>query len=135
MPREKDQERGTIMWEYKVVAGSYTVDGANVFVKNTAGEGTLQQILDHYGSDRWELVSSSLDNLNREVVIVFKRPKGGVAAMAAPSAAGAPAPAAPAGSRFVDADGEVVKRRTPGAAPGSAPGGRRPKRDLDALAD
>ncbi len=123
------------MWDYKVVAGSYTVDGSNVYVKSPAGEGLLQQLLDHYGGERWELASSTLDSLNREVVLIFKKPRGGVAA-AAPHAAAVPAPAAPAGSRFVDADGEVVRRRSP-AASSEAPaaGGRRSKRDLDALAD
>ncbi|MEZ0230478.1 MAG: hypothetical protein ACAI25_17785, partial [Planctomycetota bacterium] len=96
------------MWDYKVVSGHYNVDGAQVFLKNPAGEGTLQVVLDHYGSERWELVSSSFDNVHREVVLVFKRPKGGAAVppMAAPGFVGAaapapayaaPAPVAPAG--------------------------------------
>ena len=68
------------MWEYRVVSGHYNVDGANVFLKNPAGEGTLQLVLDHYGGERWELVSSSFDNVHRELVLVFKRPRAGAAA-------------------------------------------------------
>jgi hypothetical protein len=148
------------MWEYKVVSGTYSVDGANVFVKNPAGEGTLQQVLDHYGTERWELVSSHLDGVQREAVFVFKRPKGGAAAPistagAAPGAmaaapAAASAPAARATGTFVDPDGEVVRRRAAGSPPAGGgraapiapspaptaapqPGGRRNRRDLDKL--
>jgi hypothetical protein len=138
------------MWEYKVVTGHYAIDGANVLIKNPAGEGTLQQVLDHYGADRWELVSSTLDGVHREVVLMFKRPRGGVATVpiammpgmaVAPVVAAAPAPAA---AQFVDADGAVVRRRVPGSPPAGAPRGappasggrpgRRSKADLDKLA-
>lgn len=123
------------MWEYKVLAGAYFVDGGNVFIKNPAGEGSLQQALDHYGAERWELVSTHLDGVQREAVLVLKRLRAGavappVAAMPAGvpvSAMPGPAPtpaAAPSGRTFVDPDGEVVRRRAPGsppAAPRSAP--------------
>ncbi len=141
------------MWDYKVVSGHYNVDGANVFLKNPAGEGTLQVVLDHYGNDRWELVSTSFDNVHREVVLVFKRPRGGAAAPATAvpgfAAAAAPQPvyhapaaAAPAAAAAVFNDPELgtIKRRTPGSGPaGPAPqapgrGGRRSKADLDKLA-
>ena len=149
------------MWEYKVVAGTYSVDGANVFIKNPAGETTLQQALDHYGSERWELVSSHLDGVQREAVLVLKRARAGVALVpvampgAGPMAAVAAAPAAPAGppgKTFVDPDGEVVRRRAPGSPPAGGPRGtpsaapptasapptgagrRRSKADLDKLA-
>lgn len=139
------------MWDYKVVSGHYTVDGASVFLKNPAGEGTLQVVLDHYGSERWELVSTSFDNVHREVVLVFKRPKGGAAApvASAPFAAAAPPPvyaAAPAAAPvaaapvFVDPELGAIKRRAPGAGPAGPPpqaggrGGRRSKADLDKLA-
>jgi len=117
------------MWEYRVVSGHYNVDGANVFLKNPAGEGTLQLVLDHYGGERWELVSSSFDNVHRELVLVFKRPRAGAAA--------AP-PAVPA-AVFVDPELGAVKRRSPATAATPVPdaaarGGRRSKADLDKLA-
>ncbi len=109
------------MWEYKVVSGTYNVDGASVFLKNEAGEGTLQVVLDHYGSDRWELVSSSFDNIHREVVLVFKRPKGGAA----------PAPAQSSGAVFVDPELGAIKRRVP--RPSGERNVRRGKAELDKL--
>ncbi|HZU98244.1 MAG TPA: hypothetical protein VFF73_16180 [Planctomycetota bacterium] len=119
------------MWEYKVVTGTYVVDGANVFLKNPAGEGAVQVVLDHYGGERWELVTASFDNVHREVVLVFKRPKGGASAV--PQAAAAPAAAAAkAGPTFVDPEIGAIKRRSP--AGGQAGGGRRSKADLDKLA-
>jgi hypothetical protein len=121
------------MWEYKVVTGHYNVDGANVFLKNPAGEGTLQVVLDHYGADRWELVTSSLDNVHREVVLVFKRPKGGAAAAPPPNMFAAPQAAA-AAPVFVDPEGGSVKRRGVAAPPPGQGGGRRSKAELDKLA-
>jgi len=127
------------MWDYKVVTGHYNVDGAQVFLKNPQGEGPLQAILDHYGNDRWELVQSSFDNVHREIVLVFKRPKGGVAPVAAAGAMFVPAtphvaPQTPA-AVFVDPELGSVKRRAPaGGTPAPTPGGRRSKAELDKLA-
>jgi hypothetical protein len=143
------------MWEYKVVTGTYSIDGASVIIKNPAGEGTLQQALDVYGADRWELVHVNLDGVQREAVLVLKRPKGGAGLPPLPPAMTAlPAPPPPMPARaqgFADADGEVVRRRgpgsppagnpraTPAAPPPSAPSQdasgkpRRSRRDLDKL--
>lgn len=97
------------MWEYKVIAGVYSLDGADVVVENPLGRGTLQRILDHYGSEGFELASTHYDNINKELVVLLKKPKGGVvvqqpvmmggaqvAAPAAPAAAAAPEPEPPA---------------------------------------
>jgi hypothetical protein len=108
------------MWEYKVVSGTYNVDGVTVFLKNPAGEGNLQIVLDHYGADRWELVSSTFDNIHREVVLVLKRPKGGVALAPAPSS----------GPVFVDPELGTIKRRVPRPSGQHA---RRSKAELDKL--
>lgn len=110
------------MWDYKVIAGRYSLDGADVVVENPLGRGTLQRILDHYGSEGFEMVSSHYDGINRELVVLLKRPRGGTAAAAfGPGAAvgAAAAEAAPA-------------RRAPAGAAGG--GGRRSKADLDKLA-
>jgi hypothetical protein len=112
------------VWDYKVIAGRYSLDGADVVVENPLGRGTLQRILDHYGSEGFEMVSSHYDGINRELVVLLKRPRGGAAAAAfgpgAAVGAGAAAEAAPA-------------RRAPAGASGSG-GGRRSKADLDKLA-
>ncbi len=111
------------MWDYMVIAGTYSLDGSDVVVENPKGRGTLQRILDHYGSEGFELVSSHYDNLNREIVVMLKKPKGG-AVTAAPSdgmGASAPAPA--------DDDDDLPRRR----AKPSGRSGRRSKADLDRL--
>ena len=114
------------MWDYKVIAGRYSLDGADVVVENPLGRGTLQRILDHYGSEGFEMVSSHYDGINRELVVLLKRPKGGVAAAAfGPGAA----VGATAGGRAA-----AAAAAEPAAA--AAPGGRRArsKADLDKLA-
>jgi len=116
------------VWEYKVVAGSYAVDGADVVVENPMGKGTLQRILDHYGNEGFELVSSHYDNINREVIMTLKKPKGGLVQVApqmmAPQAHVAAA-LLPAG------DDDLPPRRR--AAGGDSKGRRRSKADLDRL--
>lgn len=119
------------MWDYKVIAGRYSLDGADVVVENPLGRGTLQRILDHYGSEGFEMVSSHYDGINRELVVLLKRPRGGTAAAAfGPGAA----VGASAGGRAATAEPEAAPgRRTPAGAGGSG-GGRRSKADLDKLA-
>ncbi len=75
------------MWEYKVIAGKYSLDGAEVMVENPLGTGSLQRILDHYSGEGFELSSSQFDHLNREAIILMKRPKGGAAVQAPPAEA------------------------------------------------
>ena len=112
------------MFEYKVIAGTYAVDGAEVIVENPMGKGTLQRILDHYGKEGFELVSSHYDALNREIVLLLK--KGG-AVMVATAPAGA-APAAMAADDDDD-DDDLPPRR----AAAAKKKGRRSKADLDRL--
>ena len=108
------------MFEYKVIAGIYSVEGAEVVVENPSGKGTLQRILDHYGREGFELVSTHYDNLNREIVLLLKKGQ-------AVAAAATPAPAAEA-----EADDDLpVRRRESDAA--SSGGRRRSKADLDRL--
>lgn len=122
------------MWDYKVIAGRYALDGADVTVENPLGRGTLQRILDHYGAEGFELVSTHYDGINREVVLLLKRPKGGVAmapVMAAQPAAAGGVMAGPAG--FPPA----ARGAPAAAAKAEAAGGqgrRRSKHDLDRLA-
>lgn len=131
------------MWEYKVVTGTFQIEGPHVKVRNPAGEGYLPVILDHYGAERWELVTLHLD-VTQNLVAVLKRPKDGAAPAAeAGSAAAAQAavPAQPAagaprrrsGADLAALDDELPRRRS---APGTgSPGsGRRNKADLDRLA-
>jgi len=123
------------MWDYKVIAGRYALDGADVTVENPLGRGTLQRILDHYGAEGFELVSTHYDGINREVVLLLKRPKGGVAmapmAVAQPAGAGGvmagPAGFPPAG-RGAPAQAPTAKAEAGGG------GRRRSKHDLDRLA-
>lgn len=117
------------MWDYKVIAGRYSLDGADVVVENPLGRGTLQRVLDHYGNEGFEMVSSHYDGINREIVVLMKRPRGGVPSVAAPMVAGAAAAA------------DMPASRRGGAAPAAAArggggggGGRRSKADLDRLA-
>ena len=111
------------MWDYKVVSGTYSLDGGDVVVENNLGRGTLQRVLDHYGSEGFDLVSSHYDPLNREVIILLKKPKPGFA----PAVAAAPmAAAAPAASSD---DDELPRRRKKP----SGGGRRRSKAELDRL--
>lgn len=129
------------MWEYKVIAGSYSLDGAEVVVENPLGRGTLQRILDHYGAEGFELASTNYDNINKEIVMLLKRPKGGVAMQGAPFAAAqgampaAMAPQMVPGARMAaslpDEADDLPPRR------GGGSGGqrrRRSKAELDRLA-
>lgn len=121
------------MWDYKVIAGRYSLDGADVVVENPLGRGTLQRILDHYGNEGFEMVSSHYDGINREIVIMLKRPRGGAAVgpfgpgSAVASTVGTVGRAAPA-----DPD-MPASRRAPSAA-GSGGRPRRSKAELDRLA-
>lgn len=121
------------MWDYKVIAGRYSLDGADVVVENPLGRGTLQRILDHYGSEGFEMVSSHYDGINREIVLMLKRPRGGAAAAAVgPGAAVAATVGTVGRAAAVDPD-MPASRRAP-AAGGAAQGRRRSKADLDRLA-
>ena len=53
------------MWDYKVISGKYSLENGEVAIENSLGKGTLQRILDHYGSEGYELTSSNYDNINR----------------------------------------------------------------------
>ena len=108
------------MFEYKVVAGIYSVEGADVVVENPSGKGTLQRILDHYGREGFELVNTHYDNLNREIVLLLKKGAGVAGAPAMPAMAAPPA----------GADDLPPPRRSAGSGGG---GGRRSKADLDRL--
>lgn len=115
------------MFEYKVIAGIYSVEGADVVVENPSGRGTLQRILDHYGREGFELVNTHYDNLNREIVLLLK--KGGPVAVGVMPMAVAPAAVAAAAS---DDDDDLPARRRGGSS-GGARKGRRSKADLDRL--
>jgi hypothetical protein len=142
------------MWEYKVITGTYSIEPGMVKIRNPAGEGALQQILDHYGADRWELVSIHLD-VTQNAVMILKRPKAGAGAppMAAPVAApmGAPVPppmtapggypsypppaaAMPPGYGGVPGYGQPAAAPPPAGGGGGGGGRRRSKADLDRLA-
>ena len=110
------------MWDYKVIAGRYSLDGADVMVENPLGKGTLQRILDHYGAEGFELSSTHYDNINRELVLLLKRPRGGVAAVV--PAVQAHVPTVP---------GAAPAAATAPKAAGSGGGRRRSKADLDRL--
>jgi hypothetical protein len=110
------------VWEYKVIAGRYSLDGSDVVVENATGRTTLQKALTYYGKEGYELIDSHLDAINREVVVTLKRPFGGAAVAPAPAHAFTPTPApdpepAPAPAR---------RSRSRG-------GGRRSKEELDRL--
>jgi hypothetical protein len=112
------------MWEYKVIAGHYAIEGSDVIVENPLGRGTMQRILDHYTSEGFELLDTHLDNLNHEIVLTLRKGKGGAATVPAPMAAQASAsPAAAA-----DDDDLPPRRRKP-----TGGGGRRSKAELDRL--
>ncbi|RMG15570.1 MAG: hypothetical protein D6731_08060 [Planctomycetota bacterium] len=113
------------MWDYKVVAGTYSLDGGDVVVENQLGRGTLQRILDHYGGEGFDLVSTHYDSINREIVLLLKKPRGGVVAPVA-------VPAAVPGAMPVPAVEEAPPRRRAAAA---RSGGRRrrSKEELDRL--
>ncbi|MCO5167232.1 MAG: hypothetical protein M9894_12840 [Planctomycetes bacterium] len=121
------------MWDYKVIAGRYSLDGADVVVENPLGRGTLQRILDHYGNEGFEMVSSHYDGINREVVVLLKRPRGGAPTAAyGPGAAVASSVGTVGRAAAVDPDMPASRR---GGAPGAQQGGRRrTKADLDRLA-
>jgi hypothetical protein len=146
------------MWEYKVITGTYSIEPGMVKVRNPAGEGALQQILDHYGADRWEVVTIHLD-VTQNAVMVLKRPKVGAGAppMAAAAAAPMPTPVPPpmpvpggypnypqpASAGMAPAYGGMPGYGQPAAAPpppamggggGGGGGRRRSKKDLDRLA-
>lgn len=115
------------MWEYKVIAGQYAIEGSDVIVENPLGRGTMQRILDHYTGEGFELVDTHLDNLNHQIVITLRKPKGGVVPpqpnpVTARMPASAPAPA--------PADEDELPPRRRKAAGGR---GRRSKAELDRL--
>lgn len=122
------------MWDYKVIAGRYSLDGADVVVENPLGRGTLQRILDHYGNEGFEMVSSHYDGINRELVLLLKRPRGGTSAAAfGPGAAVAASMGTVGRPAAVDPD-MPASRRGGGAAAAGGGGRRRTKADLDRLA-
>lgn len=123
------------MWDYKVIAGRYSLDGADVVVENPLGRGTLQRILDHYGAEGFEMISSHYDGINREIVVLLKRPRGGAAATAfGPGAAvSASVGTGTMGRAAAPADPDMPPSRRASAA-GAAAGRRRSKADLDRLA-
>lgn len=116
------------MWDYKVISGKYSLENGEVAIENSLGKGTLQRILDHYGSEGYELTSSNYDNINREIVLLLKRLKPGATlpVAAAPVSLSAPtsAPAAAGG----DDDDLPPRRKKP-----ASKGGRRSKAELDRL--
>ncbi len=113
------------MYDYKVIAGRYSVDGADVTIENPLGRSTLQRVLDHYGAEGFDLVSAHYDGINREAVLLMKRIKGGVAPVQLVAPAAAAAAAAPAAGRG---------RAAPPPEEPAAGGRRRSKADLDKLA-
>lgn len=119
------------MWEYKVIAGRYAIEGSDVIVENPLGRGTMQRILDHYTGEGFELMDTHLDNLNHEVILTLRKPRGGAAAAPmvhqAMPAAQVPAQAAP---RAPIDDDELPPRRR---AAGGSGGRRRSKAELDRL--
>tara|TARA_R110002072_G_scaffold93673_1_gene207576 strand:- start:600 stop:971 length:372 start_codon:yes stop_codon:yes gene_type:complete len=119
------------MWEYKVIAGQYAIEGSDVIVENPLGRGTMQRILDHYTSEGFELLDTHLDNLNHEIVLTLRKPKGGVVAVPTSHTARMPvaAPAAAAAAPASDDDDDLPPRRRKPAAGG----GRRSKAELDRL--
>ncbi|MGE0712533.1 MAG: hypothetical protein AB7N76_33130 [Planctomycetota bacterium] len=128
------------MAEYKVIAGRYQLDGADVVIENPLGRGTMQRILDHYTGEGFELVDSHFDSINREVILTLAKgvaraaaapAAGGGAPMAAHAPAHAPAHAAPAPAAMIDDDGVPIRRRGGGGDSGG--GRRRSKAELDRL--
>lgn len=119
------------MWEYKVIAGRYAIDGADVVVENPLGRGTMQRILDHYTGEGFELMDTHFDNLNHEVILTLRKGKGGVVPAAAmPGAAAAGPMTAHAAAPAADDDDELPPRRRAGGGSGRR---RRSKAELDRL--
>jgi len=112
------------MWEYKVIAGQYAIEGSDVIVENPLGRGTMQRILDHYTGEGFELLDTHLDNLNHEIVLTLRKPKGGAAAIPTAQTGRMPVAAAPT----ADED-ELPPRRSKPAKRA----GRRSKAELDRL--
>lgn len=114
------------MWDYKVIAGKYTVANGDVTIEIPGHQPAgLQSVLDHFGGLGFDLTSSNYDNMNREIVLLLKKPKDGYVPVGVPVAAAQPAAAAaPA------ADDELPPRRRGGA---KKRGGRRSKAELDRL--
>ena len=113
------------MWEYKVIAGRYSLDGSDVVIENATGRTTLQKALTFYGKQGFEVIASNLDAINREAILTLKRPLSG-------AAASAPVAAPPT---FAAPDPEPVPKPAPvsrRARAGSSPG-RRTKEELDRL--
>ncbi|MBL4848394.1 MAG: hypothetical protein JKY65_22975 [Planctomycetes bacterium] len=120
------------MWEYKVIAGQYAIEGSDVIVENPLGRGTMQRILDHYTGEGFELIDSHFDNLNHEVILTLRKGAGSAVA-SAPAPAGLPQSVSGSGSGRVAAlpdDDELPVRRR---KPASSEGGRRSKSELDRL--
>lgn len=117
------------MWEYKVIAGRYSLDGSDVVIENATGRTTLQKALTFYGKQGFEVIASSLDAINREAIVTLKRPLGGVA-LAAPTAgpAGFAAAAPEPEPEPMSAPAPVSRR-----ARGGSQAGRRSKDELDRL--
>jgi hypothetical protein len=115
--------------EYKVIAGRYQIDGGDVVIENPMGRGTMQNILDHYSNEGFELVDSNFDNINHEVILTLC--KGASVAVAAPSAAAPVAYAQPAAA-VVSApdDDDLPPRRRASSGGGKR---RRSKAELDRL--
>ena len=56
-----------MVWDYKVIAGTYELDGAELVIENPLGKGTLQRVLDHYGGEGVALgCGAELDRLDTE---------------------------------------------------------------------
>ena len=50
-------------YEYKVLTGKIIVGHQDVVIENLHGEGKLQDILNHYGSQGFDITYSFVDNL------------------------------------------------------------------------
>ncbi len=77
------------MWHYAVVSGPYSFHEGQVMIQSNGGWWPLQQVLDFYGRQDWELVSADLKDSNQEAVCIFKRNKPAEAPL--PGAGPAPA--------------------------------------------
>lgn len=124
------------MFEYKVIAGKYQIDGSDVVVENPLGRGTMQRILDHYASEGFELIDTHFDNLNHELIMTLRKGQGVVMAAAPQAASPAHVPEAAAevapARAVIDDDGMPVRRRGRSGSGGGKR--RRSKAELDRLA-
>lgn len=62
-----------MLWKHTVISGPFRVHQGNLLVEARGVWCSLQEVLDYYGSQEWELISVDMMETTQEVACFFKR--------------------------------------------------------------